>query len=282
MPSREDRHRQMLYPAVRIRTQKAGGSGTVVYSQPDPQRDGEHITFVLTNEHVVDDAIVNRESWDSMLQRNVKRDVLAEVTVETFTYHNLSHVVSANAHKGEIVAYSKDEDLAVLRLLSPARVEHAARLLPETMIDAIYMFDTCWTCGCSLLHDPFATSGHLTGLREVLAADGKAYLMQSSHIIFGNSGGATYLETDDGYFLVGVPARVTGIQLGFGIDILTWLGFSVHPSRLHQFIREQELQFLTDPTDDFHKAMARRAQKREQERRRLTVIEDKGMQESEA
>ena len=34
------KHEQMFYPTVRVRTKKAGGSGTVVYSQKN-EKDGE-------------------------------------------------------------------------------------------------------------------------------------------------------------------------------------------------------------------------------------------------
>ena len=29
-------HEQILYPVVRVRCEKAGGSGVVIYSEPDP------------------------------------------------------------------------------------------------------------------------------------------------------------------------------------------------------------------------------------------------------
>ena len=40
------KHEQMFYPTVRVRTKKAGGSGTVVYSQKN-EKDNEIINNML-------------------------------------------------------------------------------------------------------------------------------------------------------------------------------------------------------------------------------------------
>ena len=268
-------HQKVLYPVVRIRAISAGGSGTVIYSQPDPHNESEYLTFVLTNQHVVDKAITTKETWDSLLQRDVKRDILSEVNIETFNYYKLSEVVSANSHQGEIMAYSKEHDLALIKLRSPHRVDYVAGLIPETRIDSIKRFDRVLATGCSLLHDPFTTDGAITYLREII--ENKTYLMMSSHIIFGNSGGALFLDATGE--LIGVPARLTGIQLGFGVDILTWMSFAVHPSRIYEFIREQELYFLYDPNDDYYSAMKRRENKREAERRRTLQHQEANIKE---
>lgn len=63
-------------------------------------------------------------------------------------------------------------------------------------------------------------------------------------VLVHNSGGSLYLaETGE---LIGVPARVTGLQLGFGVDIITWMGFVVPIVRIYEFLDEQLLHFLYD------------------------------------
>ena len=37
--------------------------------------------------------------------------------------------------------------------------------------------------------------------------------------------------------------------MGFGIDVMTWMGFGTHPSRLYEFFEHQELQFIYDSSD---------------------------------
>ena len=54
----KDKHQHMLYPTVRVRTTKAGGSGTLIYSRQIPdEEEGMFESYVLTNEHVIDDNI---------------------------------------------------------------------------------------------------------------------------------------------------------------------------------------------------------------------------------
>lgn len=263
-------HERVLYPCVRVRTAKAGGSGTVIYSEPDPKNPEEYLTFVLTNWHVVEGAIEIKDEWDSLLKRQVKRDFTAEVTVETFTYHKLSRVVSANAHAAEIVAYDRGHDLAVLRILSPAQYRYPATLLPETYVDQLALGMPVYNVGCSLLHDPLPTEGILTSLREII--ENKQYMMVSAPGIFGNSGGATYVQLNEAepeWYLSGVVSRLQAIQLGFGVDLVTWMIFTAHPVRIYQFFREQELHFLYDKSDNYYEALKRREQKREQERYRM-------------
>ena len=47
-------HEEMFYPTVRVRTKKAGGSGTVVYSESYKD---EVYTYIITNQHVIDDSV---------------------------------------------------------------------------------------------------------------------------------------------------------------------------------------------------------------------------------
>ena len=62
------KHEQMFYPTVRVRTKRAGGSGTVVYSE---KYNDEVYTYVITNHHVVADSVKVEKKWDSVLKRKV-------------------------------------------------------------------------------------------------------------------------------------------------------------------------------------------------------------------
>ena len=72
----KQKHEQMFYPTVRVRAQKAGGSGTVVYSK---QHDGEYHTYVITNHHVVSNCIHLEKKWDPVIKRKVDKEVLDTV-----------------------------------------------------------------------------------------------------------------------------------------------------------------------------------------------------------
>jgi S1-C subfamily serine protease len=266
----KEKHEKFLYPAVRVFSiskegGSAAGSGTIIYSKPDPDNKEEFITLVLTNHHVVENLISYKKDWDSLLKRERQVEFKEHPKVETFSYVNTSKMDSSNRFNGEIIAYDKNEDLAILRLETPRKFKYVAQMIPKEEIKEIKLFTDVVVVGCSLAHEPFANFGQITYLSEII--DQKKYLMTNANSIFGNSGGALYIA-DSGY-LIGVPSRITGIQLGFGTDIMTWMGFSAHPDRIYDFIDNQELKFVYDDSDTYQKAMERRDKK---EREAITAL----------
>lgn len=256
----QELHEKILYPVVRVRTEKAGGSGTVIYSKPNPEKPEEYQNFVLSCSHVVEDAITYKKEFHPVLKKDVKKEILQQVSVEIFDYVYLSKVNSSNTHKADIIAYDKSHDIAILKLLSPKKIDYVAHIIPRNQIDSIKLFTLVMSAGCSLGHHPICNDGRVTYLDEII--ENKTYWMSNSSSIFGNSGGAIFLtETGE---QIGITARISAIQLGFGIDIITWMGFSVPPQRIYEFFDEQELKFLYDPSDTYKKSMARREKKAKQ------------------
>jgi len=250
-------HEKFLYPVVRVFGQRAAGSGTVIHSREGVSREGEFETFVLTNHHVIEDCISHKKDWDSILKRNVEKEFLEKAHVETFSYVNMSTVDSSNRYKADIVAYDKSHDLALLKVDSPLEFKYVAKIIPRKEIDDIKLFMEVVACGCSLGHEPLCNHGHVTFLKEII--DKKKYIISSAGVYFGNSGGALYLaETGD---LIGVPSRVAAVQLGFGVDVISWVAFSAHPERIYEFLDEQEMKFIYERGDTFAKALTRRQQK---------------------
>ena len=253
-------HEKVLYPVVRIRSLKAGGSGTIIYSAVDPENKEEYQTFVMTCAHVVDDAISYKKEFHPVLKRDIKTEFLSQVDVEIFDYVYMSKINSSNSYKADIIAYDRAHDIAILKLDSPKLCSHIAKLIPKSRIKEVKLFMPTWTSGCSLLHDPFANPGYVTYLTDVI--DNKLYWMGNGASIFGNSGGAVFLaETGE---QIGITARITVIPIGFGADIITWMGWFVAPQRFYEFFDEQELKFLYDPSDTYNKAIERRKHKAKQ------------------
>lgn len=276
MLNQKEQHERILYPVVRVRTTKTGGSGTVIYSKPDPEKKEEYQSFILTCAHVVDDAVSIKRDWDSQLKKKIDKEFLEQIQVEIFDYVYLSKVNSSNSYKADIIAYDKYHDIAILKLDSPKKVENVAELIPRNKISDVKLFSPTWTSGCSLGHEPFANPGFITYLSEMI--DNKLYWMCNGNSIFGNSGGAVFLaETGE---QVGITARITVLQLGFGFDVQTWMGFSVAPQRIYEFIDEQELKFLYDPNDTLKKALVRRDAK-EKAAKLMKVAEEEEKPEDE-
>ena len=270
MLSVDEIHEQILYPVVRVRSGNAGGSGVVIYSEEDPQNEGRYINIALTCQHVVDSAIKLRDEFDPVLKQQRKTDYFEEVAIEIFDYDG-SNLISSNSTQADIIAYDKHHDLAAVRLRNFKPVEHVAKVNPQSEINSLRIADEVITCGCSLLHDPFPNNGTLTYLREVI--EQKTYLMANAPSIFGNSGGGLF-HGNTGQ-LLGLTSRVTVTQMGFGMDVQTWMNFSTHPERLYEFFEHQELQFIYDPKDNYHSAMKRRGDRRKEALRSIMLEEQK-------
>jgi len=180
----EEKHKMFLYPVVRIFSQKAAGSGTVICSDEDPKNPGEYLTFVLTNHHVIDDLITHKEEWDAMVGKKIEKEFKERAKVETFTYIRESTVDSSNRYDADIIAYDVNHDLAILKIDSPRKFENVAKLLPEDKIKALRLFMDVVVSGCSIAHEPFCNFGQLTFLKEFI--DQKKFLMTNASSIFGN------------------------------------------------------------------------------------------------
>jgi len=48
-----DVHEKILYPVTRVRAAEAGGSGVIIYSEPDSQHEGQYVNIALTCQHVL-------------------------------------------------------------------------------------------------------------------------------------------------------------------------------------------------------------------------------------
>ena len=128
--NQQELHEKVLYPVTRVKTAKAGGSGVLVYSKEDPENKGQWINVVLTCEHVIADAVTVKSQWDSLLKREIKKDVLEEVSVEVFDYVG-SKIASANSTQAEIIAYDKNHDLAAVKLTNTKPQDWVADLYAE-------------------------------------------------------------------------------------------------------------------------------------------------------
>jgi len=234
------KHEQMLYPVVRVTVEDGGGSGTILYSED--RGDGCQ-TYVLTNNHVIEDAVRVEERWSSLLQRDVKQEVREPVKVEVFRYAEGSVQDITDTCVADIVARDKEEDLALLRLRTAHKFDYVARLLPDEA--EVHIFTPCWAVGCTLLHPPIATEGTISYMNEVI--ERKTYWMSTAQICFGNSGGAIFIEHKGNYYFAGVPSRVQGLWLNPATtQPVTHMGWLVPIPRIKEWIVKERLTFLLD------------------------------------
>lgn len=241
------KHEQMFYPTVRVRTKKAGGSGTVVYSKK--HKDEVH-TYVITNHHVIADSVKIEKKWDSVLKRKVDKEKLDTVFVEFFRYNNYSHTVGSFAVEADIVAYSEVEggqDWALLRVRDKENVaDWVANMFPLEDLENVHIFDDCFAVGASLGHPPVASKGMITYMDDEI--DSFKYWMSSAPTIFGNSGGAVYRWNTDSkqYEYIGIPSRISIQPMGFSADAITHMGYFIPIDRVYKLLQENDYQFIYD------------------------------------
>jgi len=241
------KHEQMFYPTVRVRTKKAGGSGTVVYSK---KHKDEVYTYVVTNHHVISDSVHIEKKWDPVLKRKVDKEILDTVNVEFFRYNNYSHTVGSFAVEADIVAYSEvqgGQDWALLRVRDKEnQADYVANLFPLDDIDNVHIFDECYAVGASLGHPPVASNGMITYMDDEI--EHFKYWMSSAPTIFGNSGGAVYRwsSTRKRYDYIGIPSRISIQPMGFSADAITHMGYFIPIDRVYKLLEENDFQFIYD------------------------------------
>jgi len=153
----KEAHEKYIYPVVRVATNSAAGSGTIVYSRGDEIFD----TYVITNFHVISDAIRIIEEWDSDLEKDVKREKRSIVYVEIFKYQNLSTPIGTLKVEADILDYNRDEDMALLKLRTQDEARYVSPLTPDTQYNVM---DETVAVGCSLGFPPMPTTGVITRL----------------------------------------------------------------------------------------------------------------------
>lgn len=231
---------QMLYPSVLVDMGKVSGSGTVIHSSW--REDGEAWTMVLTNHHVIDDAIKLFEEFDPKEGEEVKREHRRPVNVRFWSYNNFSAAIGTSGRTAHIVAWDKHRDLALLRVEDAEKIyENVAILWPEDA-DGPYVFQQAWAVGSGLGNPPYPTSGLLSST-TAKDKDGFSLYQASSPIIFGNSGGSLYVysETRGNYELIGVPSMISAV--GWGTPV-SHIGWSRPIDEIRTFIREHDFGWV--------------------------------------
>lgn len=267
-------HEDILYPTVRVRTGKAGGSGLIIYSKPVPNGNGdygvEYETYVMTCHHVVEDAIKFVTKRHPFADRDVMTEDRQLVDVEVFEYERMSNISSSNTYRAEIMAWDKQLDLALLKLRTTKQFEYVAKLYPKGKSDNMWLTSNVCSCGCSLGHEPIINFGNLMGKHDMI--ENREYWLSTANTIFGNSGGSDFLLDTHEY--IGITARISGYQLGFNVDIVTWMGFIIPIETIYEFWDDQMFQFLYDKNYTSKQCEKMREEKREAEEKKLMLPEE--------
>ncbi len=239
----EKRHQMIALPSVRIRTTKGSGSGTILWSEYNEEDHG-YPTYVLTNHHVVDSAIRVTKKWNSLRQKDVKRDILEQIEVHLFNYRWTQRAVGASTMKADIVAYEADQDLALVKFIAP-EAQPVASIYAQDKEHELRVGMEVIAIGAGMGADPIQTEGILSQFGQEI--DRKEYWAETAPIIFGNSGGGLFLK--DTFELIGVPARVRVVPGFLSRSAVTHMGYAIPITRIYEFLDDNYYRFIYD--DEF-------------------------------
>jgi S1-C subfamily serine protease len=209
-----------------------------------------------------------------MLGRDIKVELRKKCEVDTFRWEKVSEATGATAIDADIVARDKLMDVALLKLRTGKEISPAANIFTDD-IDNIKIGDRVVVCGAALGVPPIATNGNVVLTNQEI--DNYDYLLISAPSIFGNSGGATFRrgrgKNKDVYELIGVPARITAVLIGFSPSPITHMGYSIRIDNILKFLDHNCYNFIYDNTHSIEEDEERRKKKIEKERVKREIQE---------
>ncbi len=179
--------RHMLLPTVQLNGDDTVGSGTIVFSGPNPKHGGRVETYVLTSYHVVRNILA-----DTPRARQTGFDVTVYLPTERLVV------------KGNMVASEPKIDAALVKLTTDRELPNVANVLPRADTKLVRVWDPVCAVGCPLGNDPVPSRGEVSSLHNEL--NGANYWMVNAPTYFGNSGGGIYRA--DTRQLIGVFSKI--------------------------------------------------------------------------
>lgn len=224
----------MIAPVVRIVVKTSDGtdtgSGTIIYSG---QHGGRIETYILTNNHVIDDSVeIEKNKLDG---KSIK---VNKIDVDQFVYNSNGLLISTVSKPARVVAFNVDSDLAVVKLVDDVNVLPTAILTKD---DTVGVFDKVYAVGAGLGDPPFPTEGMISLTDSDV--DGHRTIQISAPIVMGNSGGALFrFEAASGHYeLIGVPEAVAVVN-PFSVD--PNMGYAIPAATVRSFLDDAGLGFI--------------------------------------
>ena len=193
MDNLQQRHQEMVYPAVRMLAGNVGGSGTVVYSAQ--QEDGSFRTLVLGCHLVIDSLVKIEDEWDSKIGRKRKVERRLTAQCQVFQYNDWSRCIGITGIEADIVAYDSKHDMTLLELRDRENGRpYVAQLVGKSRSNDILLGAKLFAVGAALLHPPILTEGMLNFKDDEI--EGKKYWMclPAGEELFLNPMGPTPIE----------------------------------------------------------------------------------------
>ena len=221
--------------SCRVTTQKALGSCTIIYSKNKE-------TLALTNYHVIENCIQNKDVWDNILQKDIKKQFTKSVEV-LYPDLDTDRVEGYSTVKADIIIHDKEQDMALLRFRNEKDDYPFVKLYDRKKVKKVPILSELACIGAALGHEPITTFGYLNGVDNEI--DNYEYWLSSAPSIFGNSGGGIFVHTENDWFFLGIPSRIS-VTGGWGGQAVTHMGFFIPLFRIYDWLEENCYQYIYD------------------------------------
>lgn len=213
--------RSMLLPTVQLNGDDTVGSGTLVWSGPNPQN-GQIESYVLTSYHVV---------------RNILADTprAAKEGFQVTVYLGGEKVDV----KGKMISSQPKIDAALVQLITNRQFPNVANVLPRAQAASVKVWDPVCAVGCPLGNDPVPTQGEVSSLSNDL--NGSNYWMINAPTYFGNSGGGVYRA--DTHQLIGVFSKIYTHGKGSPV-VIPHMGLCTPIDEIYTWLHQEKLEHL--------------------------------------
>lgn len=222
MPESSVLTQEMLAPAVQLNGEDTVGSGTLVFSGPNPKT-GAVENYVLTSYHVVRNILAE----SSKLRRD-------GVVVTVYSDGNKRDDV-----RGDMVSHDEPIDAALIKLRTDTLYQTVARVVSQNDAGRIKVWDPIYAVGCPLGNDPIPTQGEISSIRNELR--GSNYWMINAPTYFGNSGGGVYLAHDRR--LIGVFSKIYTHGKGNPV-VVPHMGLCTPITLIYDWLDREKLAFV--------------------------------------
>jgi len=213
--------RSMLLPTVQLNGDDTVGSGTLVWSDVNPESNVIE-SYVLTSYHVVRNILADTPK---------ARHEGLEVTI-----YLLDDRVNI---RGRMVASHPKIDAALVKLETDRQFPNVANVLPLDATAGIKVWDPVCAVGCPLGNDPVPTQGEVSSLHNEL--NGANYWMINAPTYFGNSGGGVYRANT--HQLIGVFSKIYTHGKGNPV-VIPHMGLCTPISLIYEWLRDEGLGHL--------------------------------------
>ena len=224
-PDRRALTRTMIAPTVQLNGDDTVGSGTLVFSGPNPKT-RQIESYVLTAHHVV---------------RNILADTPSARANGVIVTIYLNGAERRDV-RADMILNEPKIDAALLKLRSTDRFENLARALQKRDARRVEVWNPIYAVGCPLGNDPVPSAGAISSLTNEL--NGSNYWMINAPTYFGNSGGGIYLA--DTCELVGVFSKIYTHGKGAPV-VIPHMGLCTPITTVHDWLGTAKLGWILEP-----------------------------------